>query len=43
MTAVPWIAVALVDGSAREGLWALAVAVDYGVFALNFPISGPPG
>lgn len=42
MTAVPWIAGAFVHGAAREGLWALAIAVDYLVFALNFPIPGAP-
>jgi low temperature requirement protein LtrA len=40
VTAVPWIAGAFVHGAAREGLWALAVAVDYAAFALNFPIPG---
>jgi low temperature requirement protein LtrA len=40
VTAVPWIAGAFVHGAAREGLWALAVAIDYAVFALNFPIPG---
>jgi low temperature requirement protein LtrA len=40
VSAVPWIAGALVHGAPREGLWALAIAVDYVVFALNFPIPG---
>jgi low temperature requirement protein LtrA len=40
VTAVPWIAGAFVHGAAREGLWALAAAVDYAVFALNFPVPG---
>jgi low temperature requirement protein LtrA len=40
VSAVPWIAGALVHPAAREGLWGLAVVVDYAVFALNFPIPG---
>jgi low temperature requirement protein LtrA len=40
VTAVPWIAGALTRPAAREGLWALAIAVDYLVFALNFPVPG---
>ena len=40
VSAVPWIAGAFVHGTTREGLWGLAVAVDYVVFALNFPIPG---
>jgi low temperature requirement protein LtrA len=39
-TAVPWIAGAFVHGAAREGLWASAIATDYLVFALNFPVPG---
>src|SRR5690242_2816244 len=40
VSAVPWIAGAFVHGAAREGLWGVAVAIDYAVFALNFPLPG---
>ncbi len=41
VSAVPWLAGALVTGAAlRGGLWALAVAIEYGAAALLFPIPG---
>ncbi|SCG72702.1 low temperature requirement protein A [Micromonospora inositola] len=40
VSAVPWIAGAMVHGTARGVLWALAVAVDYAGFALGWPTPG---
>ncbi|MFC3500077.1 low temperature requirement protein A [Micromonospora krabiensis] len=37
VSAVPWIAGALVHGTAREVLWVLAVAVEYVALALGVP------
>ena len=37
VSAVPWLAGAVVQGWARGVLWALAVAVDYAVVRLRFP------
>jgi low temperature requirement protein LtrA len=37
VSAAPWIAGALVHGTARGALWTLAVAVDYTAFALRLP------
>jgi low temperature requirement protein LtrA len=41
MSAVPWIAGALVPGTAREVLWTLAVAADYTGGILRYPTPGP--
>ncbi|WP_319463168.1 low temperature requirement protein A [Micromonospora sp. RTP1Z1] len=48
VSAVLWIAGGAVHGTSRTGLWALAVALDYGVARLNYPTqasapSSPPG
>jgi low temperature requirement protein LtrA len=40
VSAVPWIAGAVVHDSARAALWALAVAVDYAVAGLRWPTPG---
>ncbi|MFF4877138.1 low temperature requirement protein A [Micromonospora sp. NPDC000668] len=40
VSAVPWIAGALVHGAAREALWTLAVALDYLAGKLRYPIPG---
>ncbi|GAA4563848.1 low temperature requirement protein A [Micromonospora coerulea] len=40
VSAVPWIAGALVHGAAREALWTLAVAVDYSAGKLRYPTPG---
>ena len=40
VSAVPWIAGAVVHGAARGALWTLAVAVDYGAVALLWPTPG---
>lgn len=40
VSAVPWIAGALVQGTTRGALWTLAVAVDYIAFARGFPTPG---
>ncbi|MGB2567216.1 low temperature requirement protein A [Micromonospora citrea] len=40
VSAVPWIVGAHVGGHAREALWALALAIDYGGFRLAYPIPG---
>jgi low temperature requirement protein LtrA len=37
ISAVPWIAGALVQGAAREALWTLAVVVDYMAGRLRYP------
>ena len=38
VSAVPWIAGVLTQGTARVALWALAITLDYLVHALDFPI-----
>jgi low temperature requirement protein LtrA len=40
VSAVPWIAGALTHGTLRVALWAFAIALDYVVRALDFPIPG---
>ncbi|RZU76504.1 low temperature requirement protein LtrA [Micromonospora kangleipakensis] len=40
VSAVPWIAGGLVEGRAREALWALALAIDYLGFRLSYPVPG---
>ncbi|MCM0675295.1 low temperature requirement protein A [Micromonospora phytophila] len=40
VSAVPWIAGAMVHGTARGALWALAVAVDYAGGTLGWPTPG---
>ncbi|WP_446217664.1 low temperature requirement protein A [Micromonospora sp. IBHARD004] len=40
VSAVLWIAGGAVHGTSRTGLWALAVALDYGVARLNYPTPG---
>ncbi|PZF92716.1 low temperature requirement protein A [Micromonospora deserti] len=40
ISAVPWIAGALVAGDARMGLWALALTIDYLGFRLAYPVPG---
>lgn len=40
VSALPWIAGGLAHGAARAGLWTLALAVDYGTYALRFPTPG---
>jgi low temperature requirement protein LtrA len=37
VSAVPWIAGALAQGTTRGVLWTLAVAVEYGAFVLHYP------
>ncbi|SCF18495.1 low temperature requirement protein A [Micromonospora chaiyaphumensis] len=40
VSAVPWIAGAVAQDTARGALWALAVAVEYGALALGLPTPG---
>lgn len=40
LSAVPWTAGALVAGWARTGLWALALALEYGSVLVGFPVPG---
>jgi low temperature requirement protein LtrA len=40
MSAVPWIAGAVVPGAAREILWTFAVAIDYAATILRYPTPG---
>ncbi|WP_446211502.1 low temperature requirement protein A [Micromonospora sp. IBSANI012] len=40
VSAVPWIAGALADATARGALWTLALAVEYMAVVLRFPIPG---
>jgi low temperature requirement protein LtrA len=40
VSAVPWLAGAVMRGWPREVLWALAVAVDYAVYRLGWPTPG---
>jgi low temperature requirement protein LtrA len=40
MSATPWIVGGLARGLARDGLWALAMVIEYAVFALNIPLPG---
>ncbi|MEH0843983.1 low temperature requirement protein A [Micromonospora sp. CPCC 205711] len=40
VSAIPWIVGAFVGGHAREALWALALAIDYGGFRLAYPVPG---
>ncbi|TDC79663.1 low temperature requirement protein A [Micromonospora sp. KC606] len=40
VSAVPWIVGASVGGHAREVLWALALAIDYGGFRVAYPVPG---
>jgi low temperature requirement protein LtrA len=40
ISAVPWLAGAVVGGSAQLVLWGLGLAIDYGVFALGYPFPG---
>jgi low temperature requirement protein LtrA len=40
ISAVPWIAGGLAHGTAREALWGLALAIDYGGFRLAYPVPG---
>ncbi|ROO59021.1 low temperature requirement protein LtrA [Micromonospora sp. Llam0] len=37
VSAVPWLAGALADGTARVALWGVGLAIDYTVFALGYP------
>jgi low temperature requirement protein LtrA len=38
MSMAPWLVGAFAHGIARTALWALAVAIEYAVFALNLPL-----
>ncbi|MEH0829423.1 MULTISPECIES: low temperature requirement protein A [unclassified Micromonospora] len=40
VSAIPWIIGSTVSGHAREALWALALAIDYGGFRLAYPVPG---
>ncbi|MFF5174597.1 low temperature requirement protein A [Micromonospora sp. NPDC000089] len=40
VSAIPWLVGGVVGGHAREALWALALAVDYGGFRLAYPVPG---
>ncbi|MEV4659280.1 low temperature requirement protein A [Micromonospora sp. NPDC049301] len=40
VSAVPWIAGALTHGALRVALWTLAIALDYLIHALDYPLPG---